>query len=76
MPDDPREYLNSVHYSMDPLRVSATVTSGVRLAQTGPLAGLGAVINASSAVRDLINPASHLFGQHALTTLDAASIAG
>src|SRR5437879_76495 len=73
MPDDPREYLNSVYYSMDPLSVSATINSGITLARTNALAGLGAVINASTAVHNLINPASHLFGQHALTTLDAAS---
>src|SRR5438445_10081262 len=73
MPDDPREYLNSVYYSMDPLKVSATINSGITLARTDALAGLGAVINASTAVHNLINPASPLFGQHALPPLDAAS---
>jgi hypothetical protein len=73
MERNPRDYLNSVSSSIDPLKVNATVESAIRLAVNDPLGGLGSAIDVGAAIRDLINPASNLFCKHALTGLDAPS---
>jgi hypothetical protein len=73
MPIDPKDYLSSAYLTLDPLKVTKAMHSAISIARTDPTAGLGAAISTSVAMRDLINPASTLFGSDASNVIDPAS---
>lgn len=65
-----RSFANITNSALDPFKTNNALGAAVTLARTDITTGLGAAINTSLFMRDLITPTSTLLSNRALTTID------